>query len=81
MVENVNYSKIEDGFATFIRADKSQVEYPVEKVPSEYKEGDWIKVIIQSEDEIEFLEKDFEKMQEIKNRLAKSKFLGRMRRK
>lgn len=81
MLETVNYSKNEEGLATFIRADKSQIEYPVEKVPYRYKEGDWIKVIIHSEDEIEFLEKDFEKMQEIKNRLAKSKFLGRMRRK
>lgn len=81
MVETVNYSRIEDGIATFIRNDKSLVEYPVEKVPLEYTKGDCIKVIIYSENEIEFIEKDLQKMQEIRDRISKLRLLRRRRRK
>lgn len=81
MVETVNYSRIEDGIATFIRSDNSLFEYPIEKVPSGYTKGDCIKVIIHSENEIEFIEKDLQKMQEIRDRIIKSRLLRRRRRK
>lgn len=62
MGERIVFMQVEDNMVTFEKEDGSTIIYPKNLVPSCYTEGDIIKVIIHSEDNIQFLELDTEEM-------------------
>ena len=63
MIERIVFMQIEDNMVTFEKEDESTIIYPKSLVPSCYTEGDIIKVVIHSEDNIQFLELDTNEME------------------
>ncbi len=61
-VENLVFLRLEDQVAAFERSDGTVLYRPFDTVPSSYKEGDIIKSIVHSEDNIEFIELNKEEM-------------------
>jgi len=61
MPEKIVFLQCEDGMVTFEKEDGDTIIYPLGIVPSSYKDGDIIKVIIH-DDFIEFLELDIDEM-------------------
>ncbi len=62
MIENLVFLRVEDQVVAFERSDGSVLYYPFELVPFSYKDGDIIKSIVHSEDNIEFIELNTEEM-------------------
>lgn len=56
MTENILFMQTEDGMVTFERQTRETIIYPLDKVPSQYHEGNLIRAIVHDEDNIEFIE-------------------------
>ena len=68
--EQIRFTQIEDGIASFERCDGNIVYYDVNNVPAPYKEGDIIRAIVHGDDNIEFIEVDHEAMEARRMRMA-----------
>ena len=68
--EQIRFTQIEDGIASFERCDGTIVYYDVNNVPAPYKEGDIISAIVHGDDNIEFIEVDHEAMEARRKRMA-----------
>ena len=73
MVERIVFMQIEDNMVSFERENGDTIIYPKDLIPSSYTNGDIIKVIVHSEDEIEFLELDTEEMERRRLSLIETK--------
>lgn len=63
MIERLVYMQVENKMVTFEKENGDTIIYPKVLVPSKYKTGDILKVIILDEDTIAFLGKDTKEME------------------
>ena len=63
MIERLVYMQVEDKMVTFEKENGETIIHPKIFVPSKYKTGDILKVIILDEDTIAFLGKDTKEME------------------
>ena len=63
MIERLVYMQVEDRMVTFEKQNGETIIYPKFLVPSKYRTGDILKVIILDEDTIAFLGKDTKEME------------------
>lgn len=68
--EQIRFTQVEDGIASFERIDGAIIYYDVNNVPAPYKEGDIIRAIVHGDDNIEFIEVDCEAMEARRQRMA-----------
>ncbi len=68
--EQIRFTQVEDGIASFERTDGTIVYYDVNNVPAPYKEGDIIRAIVHGDDNIEFIAVDHEAMEARRQRMA-----------
>lgn len=69
--EQIRFTQVEDGIASFERKDGSILYYEVNNVPAPYKVGDIIRAIVHGEENIEFIEVDQEAMEARRQRMAR----------
>lgn len=72
MPEKIVFLQCEDDIVTFEKENGDTIMYPLSIVPSAYKDGDIIKVIIH-DDFIEFLELDIDEMNHRRAQMADKK--------
>lgn len=60
--EQIIFTQVEDGIASFERKDGEIVFYLACNVPAPYKEGDIIRAIVNGDDDIEFIDIDHDAM-------------------
>ena len=68
--EQIRFTQIEDGIASFERNDGSIIYYTASNVPAPYKEGDIIRAIVFGDDAIDFIDLDHEAMEARRVRMA-----------
>ena len=79
MVEHIVFMQVEDNMVTFEKENGDTIIYPITLVPTDYKEGDIIKVINHSKSYIEFIELDKQEMEFRKAKMQAKKLRLRER--
>lgn len=68
--EQIIFTQVEDGIASFERKDGEIVFCLACNVPAPYKEGDIIRAVVNGDDDIEFVDIDHEAMAARRERMA-----------